>query len=164
MKTGVVWRMTRWACLWSPLASRGEHAMAWRSLGLPESGPGDDFPGLFHTGIPSPRVPLLFHTALGIPGDGAREDWMRVMNYLNLEWKDRVLPPDHLAVACDVIAWAASRGETLLVSELVSRYLLRWCIFAGERLGDDYGVCAALPARFEQDLESLVQLPEYSRG
>jgi hypothetical protein len=148
-------RLTQWARIWSPLASSEERLAAWEALGIDGEGPPDDFWSLFHNGAPSPQVPLLFHAALGIPGDSAREDWMRSLDYLGLEWKDNVLPPDHLAVACDVVAYAAAEGETVLVRELTDRYLMRWAASAGEKLADCRSVCADLPARFTRDVDDL---------
>jgi hypothetical protein len=149
-------RLTQWARVWSPLASTEERLQAWEALELDDAGPGDQFWSLFHNGAPSPQVPLLFHAALGIPGDSAREDWMRSLNYLGLEWKDSVLPPDHLAVACDVVAYAAVQGEGVLVRELADRYLLRWSAYAAGKLGQSSAECAELPVRFSQDVGALI--------
>ena len=148
-------RMTLWARVWSPLATTEERVQAWQLLGLDGDGPGDEFWSLFHNGAPSPQVPLLFHAALGIPGDSAREDWMRSLNYLGLEWKEKLLPPDHLAVACDVLAYAAQQGETVLVRELIERYLIRWSACASARLEDSATACAKLPEYFLRDVRAL---------
>jgi len=148
-------RLTQWACIWSPLASSEQRLTAWAALGLEDAGPGDEFWSLFHNGAPSPKVPLLFHAALGIPGASAREDWMRSLNYLGLEWKSNVLPPDHLAVACDVIAYATGQGESVLVRELIERYLERWCVNAAEKLRQSSSACARLPSQLSSDLHAV---------
>lgn len=160
MNEDAILRMTQWAIVWSPLASTEERMQAWQALELEGDGPNDEFWGLFHNGAPSPRVPLLFHAALGIPGDGAREDWMRSLSYLGLEWKERMLPPDHLAVACDVLAFASQQGETVLVRELIERYLTRWVAHASARLEDSAGSCANLPEYFLSDIKLLAVTPQ----
>jgi len=111
-----------------------------------------DFWPTFQTGLPAPRVPLLLHAALHRDGGGAREDWIRVMDHIGLVWNDgQALPPDHLGPACEVLACAIERRETVLVGELCRRYLLPWCAVANDRLEEDT-ILGQLPLRFESDL------------
>lgn len=143
-----------WSRVWSPLTSKAWRAEAWDALALP--GPFADceseFLGAFVVGLPAPEVPLLLHAALGRDGGAVREDWMRVIDLLALRWSDKALPPDHLAVACDVLACAAVRDERVLIHALCTRYLEPWCAVASERLAGSHATLARLPAAFEADL------------
>jgi hypothetical protein len=96
--------MIAWSRVWSPLVDEAARAQAWEALELP-----DDYErhkanywSVFHAGTPQPQVPLLLHAALGQEGSGVREDWLRVINYLELSWDDVHLPPDQLGAACEV--------------------------------------------------------------
>ena len=92
-----------WSRIWSPLAPTAWREEAWQVLSLPgrfmdcESA----FLSAFVVGLPSPTVPLQLHAALGRDGGTAREDWMRVIQHLELRWNEQTLPPDHLGVACE---------------------------------------------------------------
>lgn len=125
-----------WARVWSPLAPPAWRDEAWQALALPgrcadcES----EFNAAFLVGLPAPDVPLLLHAALGRDGGAVREDWMRVYNHLGLRLGARALPPDHLAPACEALAFAIEREDTVLVRELVRRYLEPWCEVATGRL------------------------------
>jgi hypothetical protein len=125
-----------WSRIWSPLVPVEETCAAWRQLGLPGDPEAQQsaFLGAFHYGAPQPVAPLLLHHTLNMPGDGVREDWMRTFTWLGLRFREKRLPPDHLAIACEIVAVAAARGEDVLVGELRRRYLLPWCAKAGERL------------------------------
>ncbi len=146
--------LLEWARVWSPVVPAEAVHAAWRELDLP----GDavamqpEFVSAFHFGAPTPRVPLLLHHTLNLPGDSTREDWMRVMAWLDLEFGDIRLPPDHLAVACEVLTVALRRGEDVIVDELLRRYLQPWCSVAIERLTTAGDALAAIPRRFAADL------------
>jgi hypothetical protein len=143
-----------WSRVFSPLAPPAWREEAWQALSLPgrfadcES----TFLSAFVVGFPAPDVPLLLHAALGREGGAVREDWMRVINHLGLRWKGKVLPPDHLAAACDVLACATVRGEDVLLRELCKRYVEPWCVFASEALAGSDPAIARLPEIFASDL------------
>ena len=149
-------RLLLWSRLWSPLVPDGWRERAWRELELPGSWAEAEaeFWATFEVGLPVAPVPLLLHAALGTVGANAREDWMRVLGHLGLEWTEHRLAPDHLAAACEVVAFACARGEMVLVRELVARYLEPWCGVAAERLERDAPL-AHLPERFAADLREL---------
>lgn len=150
-------RFAGWARVWSPLAPRELRDEAWEALALPGSFSEVEpaYWATFHVGNPVPPVPLLLHAALGLEGGHAREEWMRVLQFLGLRWQDRALPPDHLAPGCEVLAAAIDREDDVLVSELCRRYLLPWCGAARERLENAPGGMDALAARFEADVRAL---------
>ncbi|MCP5319792.1 MAG: hypothetical protein H7A12_03020 [Pseudomonadales bacterium] len=143
--------MLAWARLWSPLADTATRATVWSALGLP--GGFDEIAveywSAFHG--PAPTVSLLLHAALGRDGAAVREDWLRVMDHLELEWEAAQLPPDQLGVACEVFACAVEAQEPVLQRELLVRYLLPWCERALARLESGSGL-AALVAAFRDDL------------
>ncbi|MBK6288220.1 MAG: hypothetical protein IPJ33_15815 [Gammaproteobacteria bacterium] len=123
-----------WARIWSPLAEAAAREEAWAALGLP-----DTFSAVsveYWTGCHGPQAPLslLLHAALGLDGSATREDWLRVMDHLDLAWDGVHLPPDQLGVACEVFACAIDAAEPVLVRELCARYLLPWCDTALARL------------------------------
>lgn len=143
-----------WSRVFSPLAPEAWRDEAWQALSLPgkyaecESA----FVSAFVVGLPAPDVPLLLHAALGLEGGSVREDWMRVIHHLELCWNEKTLPPDHLAVACDVMACAIELEEGVLIRELCKRYLEPWCTVASQRLIDKDEAVARLPALFAADL------------
>ena len=143
--------MLAWARLWSPLTDTATRATVWSALGLP--GGFDEIAveywSAFHG--PAPTVSLLLHAALGRDGAAVREDWLRVMDHLELEWEAAQLPPDQLGVACEVFACAVEAQEPVLQRELLVRYLLPWCELALARLESGTGL-AALVAAFRDDL------------
>jgi len=147
---------THWARVFSPLTLEAQRRQAWQALELP----GDfdalktEFWSTFQVGNPSPRVPLLLHAALGLEAAGVREDWLRVVHHLGLEWNDVHLPPDQLGVACEIYAVAIRAEEPVLISELPARYLLPWCRFAKRELGKDSSLIF-VPESFEADLLAL---------
>lgn len=153
---GPVGRLLLWSRVWSPLVPVAWREAAWRELGLPRTWPElePDYWSVFQVGLPAPQAPLLLHAALGTAGANAREDWLRVIDHLGLEWTERRLAPDHLGAACEVVACALARGEALLARELVERYLEPWCRAAVERIEPDRPV-ADLPRRFARDLRVL---------
>lgn len=127
-----------WSRVWSPVAPESWFKEAWRALDLPDDDALRDieFCSQFHAGMPAPRAPLMLHAALNRPGDHVRMEWMRVMAHLGLKPGADMLQPDHLAVACEVLAQAVARGEDLIVDELLSRYMSPWCDEALARLSD----------------------------
>ena len=146
-----------WSRVWSPLAPRAWREEAWKALSLPgEFGDCEsEFLSAFVVGLPAPDVPLLLHAALGRDGSAVREDWMRVIQNLELRWNDQALPPDHLGAACDVLVCAIAREEHLLIRELRKRYLDPWCAIASERLAGKRDLIASLPDTFAADLRSI---------
>ncbi len=143
--------MFAWARLWSPLADTAMRAEAWSALGLP--GRFDELAVDYWTAFhgPSPAVSLLLHAALARDGAAVREDWLRVMDHLGLEWQDARLPPDQLGVACEVFACAIDAGEAVLRRELTARYLLPWCTAALASLPPESPL-AAVVGVFRDDL------------
>lgn len=123
-----------WARIWSPLADEVAREEAWAALGLPDSfsALSVEYWTLCHG--PGASLPLLLHAALGLDGSATREDWLRVMDHLDLAWDGVHLPPDQLGVACEVFACAIDAAEPVLVRELCARYLLPWCDTALARL------------------------------
>ncbi|MEZ5553474.1 MAG: hypothetical protein R3E82_21515 [Pseudomonadales bacterium] len=146
-----------WARVWSPVIPTELTHDAWRKLALP--GEPDvlepAFNSAFHHGAPTPTVSLLLHHSLNLAGDGTREEWMRVMAWLGLQYGDVRLPPDHLAVACEVMSVAVERSEDLICSGLAERYLLPWCQVAVERLDTAGNGLVELPRRFAQALDHI---------
>ncbi|MCP4039307.1 MAG: hypothetical protein GY733_20370 [bacterium] len=145
-----------WSRVWSPLAPEAWREEAWQALSLPgrfadcES----EFLSAFVVGLPTPDVPLLLHAALGRDGGAVREDWMRVIQHLELRRNERALPPDHLGAACDVLAYATLRDESVLVYELRKRYFEPWCAVAAGRLDGRGDTIACLPEAFAADLRA----------
>lgn len=117
-----------WSALWSPLTEAELREAAWQALDLPgrfaDIAPA--YWSTFHAGVPQPPVPTLLHALLGLEGAGAREDWMRAANYLEIGWNAAVLPPDQLGPACEIFALAVEREEPVIVATLAERYLLPW--------------------------------------
>jgi len=157
--------MALWARVWSPVVPTPLAHDAWRALGLPGDPEGmqPEFMSAFHFGAPAPRVPLLLHHTLNLPGDSTREDWMRVMAWLDLGFGGVRLPPDHLAIACEVIAVALGRGERVIVEELLRRYLLPWSSMAIDRLTSANHPLAAVAERFATDLRACGDTASASR-
>lgn len=151
-----------WSRVWSPLVPNEWRREAFELLALPgrwsELEPA--FWSTFHVGMPAPRVPLLLHAALGRDGGRAREDWLRVASHLGLVFAEHTLPPDHLAVACELLAAALRAGEDVLVRELCSRYLRPWSDFARARLAADEPALSALAASFAADLAGIADAAE----
>ncbi len=145
-----------WARVFSPVASKDLRADAWQSLELPGCfGEAEgDYWATFHVGSPPP-VPLVLHAALGMEGGHAREEWMRVLQFLGLAWQDAALPPDHLAPACEALAAAIDRDDAVMVGELRERYLQPWCSLARTRLAEGPEGMRALVEQLEEDLLSL---------
>jgi hypothetical protein len=135
-------------------------ADAWNILELPGnwSEQESEFISTFHQGVPAPQISLLLHHTLNIPGDRAREDWMRAMSWLKLEWTEARLPPDHLAIACEVLLVANDKSETLLVEELKNRYLLPWCNLASNLLASGQSPLNGVPEQFRSGIENIPRI------
>jgi hypothetical protein len=125
-----------WSRVWSPVVPPPLFVAAWRALDLPEDHAMRDtlFFSTFHAGFPSPQVPLLLHVALNRPGDSARMDFLRAMSHLGIKAGNHMLPPDHLAVACEVAASALAADEPVIVDQIRERYLRPWCDVTVSRL------------------------------
>jgi TorA maturation chaperone TorD len=145
-----------WSHVWSSAVSVDLRRAAWEALELPESFEDckQEYWNVFQVGSDGPRISLLLHHALGRPGSSVREDWLRVMNHLGLQWNEVHLPPDQLGAACEVYACAIARNEPVLIEELRERYLLPWCEIARGILAADNSRLAFLPEHFEQDLRA----------
>ena len=145
-----------WSHVWSSAVSVDLRRAAWEALELPESFEDckQEYWNVFQVGSEGPRISLLLHHALGRPGSSVREDWLRVMNHLGLEWNEVHLPPDQLGAACEVYACAIARNEPVLIDELRARYLLPWCEVARGILAADGSRLTFLPEHFEQDLRA----------
>lgn len=146
-------RMLAWGCLWSPLAEDEDHQDAWTFLELPGSYEAArvEYWNTFHAGVPQPPVPLLIHALLQQEGAGLREDLMRVASYLDVEWGERRLPPDHLGPVCELYGLAMEREEPVLIEGLRTRYLTPWVQAASAALATR-PVMADLVRRFSEDL------------
>jgi len=145
-----------WSHVWSSAVSVDLRRAAWEALELPESFEDckQEYWNVFQVGSEGPRISLLLHHALGRPGSSVREDWLRVMNHLGLQWNEVHLPPDQLGAACEVYACAIARNEPVLIDELRARYLLPWCEVARGILAADGSRLTFLPEHFEQDLRA----------
>ena len=142
-----------WARVWSPLASAAERDEACQALGLGSADSPVDhaYWSTFHAALPAPRVPLLLHAALGREGAQLREELSRVASFLQLRWRERILPPDHLAAACELLAAALENGDERLAAELRHRYLRPWCAMARERLAADGSPLLPMADAFADD-------------
>jgi len=146
--------MGAWSHVWSSAVGVDLRGAAWEALELPERFEDckQEYWNTFQVGSDGPRISLLLHHALGRPGSSVREDWLRVMNHLGLQWNDIRLPPDQLGAACEVYACAIARDEPVLIEELRARYLLPWCEVARGNLEKDGSRLVFLPEYFERDL------------
>lgn len=143
-----------WSRVWSPLLDDAVRAEAWTQLALPA-----DFAatrGLFlrsfHVALPQPPAPLLLHAALAQDGGSVREEFVRVMAYLELDYDEAGrLPPDHLACACELYALALHLDEPVLAQGLRARYLQPWVQAVLPALAAT-PVLADLVVRFAADL------------
>jgi hypothetical protein len=125
-----------WSRVWSSVVPPPLFVAAWQALDLPQDPAVRDtqFFSTFHTGFPSPQIPLLLHVALNRPGDSVRMDFLRAMSHLNVKAGDHMLPPDHLAVACEIMASALAADEPVIVQAICERYLSPWCDASIDRL------------------------------
>ena len=149
--------MIAWSRIWSPLVSNEMRAEAWMALELPGTFAAmqSEYWSLFHVGSPAAPISTLLHAAPGREGGSVREDWMRAAHHLGLRWSDARLAPDRLGVACEVLACAMQREESVLIEELRRRYLLPWCEFAAGEFEHSSGPVASLPTTLAGDLKSV---------
>lgn len=142
-----------WSRVFSPLVDDAQRQEAWEQLGVP----GDfvamqpAFWSAFHVGLPQPPAALLAHVLLGADGGVLREDIVRVLEYLELDWGDFRLPPDHLACILELLGVAVSSEEPVLVQGLRDRYLAPWCKRAADVLSADSAM-ASIVSRLYADL------------
>lgn len=146
-----------WARVWSPLVEDALRREAWEQLELPGNfdATASDFLRAFHVAMPQPPATLLLHAALNQDGGNVREDFVRIMEYLDVEYEDAGrLAPDHLACACEIFALAIQAEEPVLVEGIRERYLLPWTAMASDAL-DGHPVLSGVIAQFGQDLASV---------
>lgn len=147
-----------WSRFFSPLVDDGDRGQIFTALGLGDfSTVADDYWGTFHVGLQTP-VCLLLHAALNLDGGDMREDMVRLMEHLQLDWADAPLPPDHAAVVLELLAIAHRDEEPVLQRELRSRWLQPWAAQTGnlpedspwqmvmKRLAEDLANTAGAPA------------------
>ncbi len=143
-----------WSRIWSPLVDDALRREAWQQLGI--DGDFDattgDFLRAFHVALPQPAAPLLMHAALNQDGGTVREDFVRIMEYLDVDYEDTGrLPPDHLACACELLALAIQSDEPVLIQGLRDRYLAPWSASVRPALAG-HSVLAGLVDQFAADL------------
>lgn len=142
-------RMLAWARLWSPLSNEATLRAAWEALELPGSYDASsiEYWNTFHAGVPQPPVPLQLHALPGADGSTLREALLRVAEHLEVETSGQRLPPDHLALACELYALAIEREEPVLVAGLMQRCIAPWAEAARRAMpGDRAGMAALLEA------------------
>ena len=126
-----------WSRVFSPLVDDALRREAWEQLGLPmrfeDWQPA--FFGAFHVGLPQAPATLQLNVLLGLDGGSVREDMVRILEHLELEWGENRLQPDHLACVLELLGVAMSKGEDVLVEGLCARYLEPWCDRAIPQLG-----------------------------
>lgn len=116
-----------WSRFFSPLVDDGDRAGIYAALDLGDFATvADDYWGTFHAGAPQTPVCLLLHAALQRDGAEMREDLVRVMEHLQLDWAGAPLPPDHAAVVLELLAIAHRDDEPVLQRELRARWLRPW--------------------------------------
>lgn len=121
-------RFLHWAILFSPLRDDDLAADAWDALQLP----GDfhaiatDFNRCFVIDYPAPKASPIFSAQLQREAGACREEWIRITEHLGMERTGPSLPPDHLALALEILAHAMTRNEKVLVQGILQRYLLPW--------------------------------------
>lgn len=154
--------LAAWAGVWSPVVPASTRAACWAALDLPETFTAIEplYWSVFHAAAPVPRVPLLLHSALDRPGAAVREEWLRLIGFLDLRWRHHTLPPDHLAAACEVLAAAVENADAMLSRELCRRYLLPWCAVAAERLREDNSPLLRIVDCFAEDVARASGAPD----
>lgn len=142
-----------WSRIWSPVVPVELFENAWQVLEIPLDPEQYQSAVIstFHAGNPGPVVPLLLHAALGLDGGDCREVFIRIMEHLELDWQHQRLPPDHLALACELLACAHEQEETVLIDGLKERFLRPWCETARARIPADDPV-QTLPELFAEAL------------
>ncbi|WP_374592182.1 molecular chaperone TorD family protein [Aquabacterium sp.] len=124
-----------WSRFFSPMLDDRERAEVFSALGLGsfETLAGDYW-GTFHLGAPQSPVTVILHAELQLDGGDVREDLVRVMEHLQLDWAAAPLPPDHLAVVLELLAVSFEQEEPVLQHGLITRWLLPWATQVGQRL------------------------------
>lgn len=151
-------RFLHWALLFSPLRDDDLAADAWQALELP----GDfhaiatDFNRQFVLDYPAPKASLMFSALLQREAGACREEWMRIAAHLDMERTGPSLPPDHLALACEIVAHTIRRHEILLLRGIAERYLSPW-IQAAQSACDDKTMQEMLK-KLQDDTESLARV------
>lgn len=146
-------RMIAWARLWSPLSDEATLRQAWEALALPigYDAAGVEFWNTFHAGVPQPPVPLQLHALPGADGSALRETMLRIAEHLEVETSGPRLPPDHLALACELLGLAAEREEPVLVAGLMQHCIAPWAEAARAAMPNDRGRMALLLQAFLDD-------------
>lgn len=149
-------RMLAWARLWSPLSDETTLRSAWEALELPGSYDASciEYWNTFHAGVPQPPVPLQLHALPGADGGALREALLRVAEHLEVETSGRRLPPDHLALACELLALAIEREEPVLVAGLMQRCIAPWAEVAQRAVPRGNAAMPALLEAFLHDARS----------
>lgn len=152
----IPFRLMNWALLWSPLQDDDTFVVAWHQLALEV--PVDDslrhaFVKTFVIDLPRPQMPLTFSNALQRESGACHEDWMRVSQQLGLERAGPVLPPDHMALACELLVHAWARDDKVLLQGMLERYFEPWLTLAQERV--DASLFNALVVPFKQDIQRV---------
>lgn len=147
-----------WAMLFSPLRDDDLAADAWQALELPGefSVIATDFNRHFVLDYPAPKASLMFSSLLQREAGACREEWMRIAAHLDIERTGPSLPPDHLALACEIVAHAITRNETLLLRGIAERYLLPW-IQAAQSACEEKTLREML-GKLRDDTESLTRV------
>ncbi len=146
-----------WSRVWSPLVDDALRREAWEQLALPADfdAVATDFLTAFHVAMPQPPATLLLHAALNQDGGNVREDFVRIMEYLDVEYDEAGrLAPDHLACACELFALAIHLEEPVLVQGLRERYLGPWSQMAQQAL-QGHPALAGVVAQFAEDVGAL---------
>lgn len=145
--------LVAWSLVWSPLPGAEVAENAWRALDIPlnfqQSQPA--MIRCFQAGNPAPLMPLQLHAALALDGGECRELFVRIMQHLDLDWARQPLPPDHLALVCEMLACAAQNDDPVLVEGLLERFLRPWCARARHQLGPEHEL-NVLPMLFLKSL------------
>lgn len=152
----IPYRLLNWSLLWSPLQDNATLATAWQNLGL--DGEFDDtlsqaYVRTFLMDLPQPKVPLLFSATLQREAGACREEWMRIAEHLGMQRVGASLPPDHLALACELLAHAFAQAEPVLITGMVERYLQPWLDCAFDTTEEP--LRSRLLQPFQEELEAL---------
>lgn len=149
------YRFLHWAMLFSPLRDDDLAADAWETLQLPGdfSAIATDFNRCFVLDYPAPKASPIFSALLQREAGACREEWMRIAAHLDLARTGPSLPPDHLALACEIIAHAITRNEQVLLQGILERYVMPWIRAAQEACEDP--LMQDLLQHFQHDADLL---------
>lgn len=128
--------LVNWSLLWSPLNDSDAMLAAWENLALPlplETPLRHAFVKTFQMDLPQPAIPLMFSAALQRDVSACHEEWMRIAGHLALSRLGPTLAPDHLALACELLAHAMGQHDSVLVSGMIGRYFQPWLTMASSR-------------------------------